>query len=114
MNLPSEEELRALVLQSLPDAAIGERFGVPQREIQRMRKKCGIAPCNPQYSNGAFATFEREIKALIEKGAKEKMALAWFEDDPRAVRAQAGGYGQLPPRASFGTRGGSMIQLENC
>jgi len=114
MNLPTEEELRELVRMGIADAAIGERYGVHQREIQRMRKRLGIAPCHPQYSNGAFIAFEREIRALMEKDAEKKLAGYRFEDSPAAIRAQAGGYGQLPPRASFGTRGGSMVMVENC
>lgn len=112
MTMPSEEDLREFVRVGWSDARISSHCSVASHTITRLRKALGITASNPSHA-GPFAPFEREIKALVERGAAKKMAGVRFEDSPAAIRAHAG-YGPLPPRVDYALRGGSMIQLENC
>lgn len=114
MSQPTESDLREYVRIGWSDAKIGEHHDLSQRLITKLRRGFGIICCNSQYSNGTFFEFEREIRALIEPDAVNRMSAVRFEDSPAAIRAQAGGYGQLPPRAEHGMRGGSMVMVENC
>jgi len=103
-----------MIERGYTDADIGRHYSMSYNKIAALRRKWGISCAARIAPQSKFHDDEHAIRALVTVKAEVAFRGVRFEDSPVAIRAQAGGYGQLPPRASFGTRGGSMIQLENC